>query len=497
MRGSVVVRDRWVYFVVAAVLMVGCDDDPNAPVIEQLAPRLVSPAVIPRQGSIRVVFNQPIDLASALDPSNFTVTNTCTGLNVPGSLRLAGDTLIFSPSQALPFLTGLSVRVQGILDANRQAMPQPIIFQLRTENPPVSDISWQQLASPTNDDVTGVSFVDLNFGFISTISGGIYRTDNGGQSFAALFKSDNIINTRDIRAVSADSVYTVGAVSGVGAALLRSVDGGNTFQRILTDASGNMRSLSVLDRTGAAPVLVIGGSRGSLAAWRYDDDKDSTAFFGPVGGLVFGNMADLSPTGANAVIAGLAFAGSPPSGVGVAYRSTDGGRTYTSVAIPAGTHLFQGTGFINDTDAFLLGDTSTVLRLNTVTGALTTLGATNGIPQTEFDPSTGATTTYFFTRARFAPEDRNVGWIIGYLVRHITGVPDVRRGVILMTRDGGQTFTRQAVQGAPDNGLNFPELRDIFVQSKSFSVIVGSSGFIAARRSDTQNTAALCAFTEE
>jgi len=182
---------------------------------------------------------------------------------------------------------------------------------------------------------------------------------------------------------------------------------------------------------------------------------------------------------------------------GVAYRSTDGGRSYTQVALAANTPLLRGLGFINNTDAFLLGDTSTVLRLNTTDGTFTALGATNGIPQTENDPVTGTKVVYFFTRARFAPDDPNVGWIIGYLVRRVPGVPDVRRGIILITRDGGQHFTRQAVANISENGLGFPQLFDIFVLNKNFAVVVGDAGFIAARKSDTQNFSKLCSFRTE
>jgi photosystem II stability/assembly factor-like uncharacterized protein len=73
----------------------------------------------------------------------------------------------------------------------------------------------------------------------------------------------------------------------------------------------------------------------------------------------------------------------------------------------------------------------------------------------------------------------------------------VRRGIILITRDGGQTFTRQAVSNAPENGLGFNELRDIFVLDKNFAVVVGDAGFIAARKSNTQNFATLCSFTAQ
>lgn len=499
MRVSISLRSV-VVLCLATYTLSGCDKDPNAPEVVPVTPHLAIAAdsIIARQGSIRVLFNGPVNQATALDPGNFTVINTCTGLPVAGSLRFSGDTLVFTPSQALPFLTGLSVRIQGVLDQNNNAMPEPVIFQLRTENPPVSDVSWEQVASPTNDQIAGVTFIDRNVGWISTITGGVYRTDNGGASFAAFFKSADVTSTRNIRAVSADSLYMVGAPSFGGStlsatALFRSIDGGRTFQVVFSDDPGNMFSLSVRKRSGAAPEMVMGGSRGTMAAWRYDQEKDSIARFGPVGNNTAGNMADLSPDGANAALVGIQILG-PQTAIGVAYGSTDGGRTYTPIALPANTRILRGVGFVNNTDALLLGDTSTVLRVNVTTGVVTPLGAANGIPQTETDPSTGTTIFYLFAGARFAPDDPNIGWIIGTSVRRVPGQPDVRRGIILITRDGGQTFTRQAVSNAPENGLGFPELKDIFVLNKDFAVVVGSSGFIAARKSDTQNFAGVCSF---
>lgn len=482
----------------------GCDKDPTALEPVTLTPRLAiaGDTVIARQGSIRVLFpGTAINQATALDPANFTVTNTCTGLPVPGSLRFSGDTLVFTPSQALPFLTGLSVRIQGVLDENNNAMQQPVIFRLRTENPPVSDVSWEQLPSPTNDFVAGVSFVDRDFGMISTITGGVYRTDNGGASFAALFKNPDVTGTANIRLASKDSAYVVGAPSFGGAtfsasALFRSTNGGQTFPIVFSQDPANMFSLALRTRTGAAPEMVMGGSVGfNLAAWRYDQEKDSIARFVAAESGTFGNMAEISPDGANAVVVGgQQIASGVPTAVGAAYRSNDGGRTYTKVTLPGSARILNGAGFINNTDALLLGDTSTVLSLNTTTGVVTSLGAGAGIPQSSLDPTTGIQLTYNFTRAAFAPDDRLVGWIIGTVVRRVPGQADVRRGVILITRDGGQTFTRQAVSNAPEDGLGFPSLGDIFVLNKNFAVVVGDAGFIAARKSDTQNFAGLCSF---
>jgi hypothetical protein len=63
-----------------------------------------------------------------------------------------------------------------------------------------------------------------------------------------------------------------------------------------------------------------------------------------------------------------------------------------------------------------------------------------------------------------------------------------------MTRDGGQTFTRQAVRNTPDFGLGFPGLRDVSSLSKDFTVIGGLNGFLAVRAADTQAAAGLCTF---
>jgi len=473
-----------------------CDKDPSTAPAFSLSATLVSDSVIPRQGSIRIVFNSQLDSSSVLNASNFTVTNNCTGLPVAGSLRLVGDTVIFTPTDALPFLTALTVRVQGVLDVNQRALPQPILFKLRTENPPVSDISWQAITSPSGELLTGVTFINENLGWINTQSGAIYRTTDGGATFAAEFKRADISSMQNLRAVSQDSLYVVAALSIPGslatAGLLRSVDGGLTFQTVFSQSPATMKTLSLRKRTALAPEMVIGGSTSQLTAWRYDQQIDSLAQFGPVATSDFGTGADLSPNGANAVVVGDSSTapGQRPI-LGTAYRSVDGGRSYVAVGLPASTPVLNGTGFISATDAFLLGDTSTVLRLNVTSGALTALGPNNGIPQTTRDAS-GVTTFYTFRKAIVAPDDPTVAWIIGAAIIRAPGQADVTRGIILISRDGGQHFTRQAIQGVGDNGLNFPPLVDMTVLSKNFQVVVGANGFVAMRKSDTVNLGGVC-----
>lgn len=481
------------------VVLCGCDDDPTA--VDNLPPvaTVATDPIIPRQGSIRVVFNGPVDPTTALDPQNFIVVNQCTGLRVPGSLELRDNTLIFTPSQALPFLTALSVRIQNILSPAGAVMEQPLTFTLRTEDPPVTDVSWERLNSPTNIEVSGIEFVSREVGYASDIGGAVYRTTDGGRIWEARFKDLDVIGTVGLRALADDSVYVVGAEligGGSNAVLLESTDTARTFHALVTRSNANFFSLSILEQAGRDPVFLMGGSQsGSLATFRYDPNTDSTHVFGPVGGLVFGQAADISPDGSSAAAVGFSSNATFTAFSGVAYRSTDGGRTFQSVSLPAGTAILLGAGFVTNTDAFLLGDSSTVLRLNAATGAVTALGEENGIPQTERDEATGRTTVYTFTRAEFAPEDRTLGWIVGLVVERQPGRQDIRRGIILQTRDGGETFSRQAVRGVEENGLGFSPLRALSVLDRNLASTGGESGFIAARKADTQVSAAVCSFT--
>src|SRR5688572_28549888 len=85
---------RWSILSAAVVLVLGgavaCDDDPAQPVIEALDPTILVADTIGQQEALRVVFPRAVDPVTALDPANFIVTNLCSGLRVPGALRLVG-----------------------------------------------------------------------------------------------------------------------------------------------------------------------------------------------------------------------------------------------------------------------------------------------------------------------------------------------------------------------------------------------------------------------
>ncbi|MGI9076045.1 MAG: hypothetical protein ACR2G6_01805, partial [Gemmatimonadaceae bacterium] len=409
--------------VLMAMLIAACDDDPTSPQIDDLVGDLtLVPDTLGVQEAIRIVFNRAIDPATAVDPANVVVTNLCDTLRVPGSLRVGRDpvngrdTIIFSPAQALPFLTLLGVRVQNILDSNGRALETPITFQRITQLPPVSDLTWAFLNSPTNESVTGVSFVDDDVGFSVGLSGTVYRTNNGGDLFAAVFKAIDVTDAFAIRAITPDTAFMVAAINVLGIrrwALFRSVNGGLRFDTVRT-VSSQVNTLSIRRGlgTGGAPGRPVGlfGGNGPTNIFRYDGATGTvTTATAPIGGLILIGL-DLSTDTTHALAALTNFGVSPFRGVAV--RSTDGGRNFVSIALPPNIPVLRGAGFITAQEGLLLGDSSTVLRVNASTGVVQVLGSAQGIPQTITDTLTRSVTSFQFSRSSFAPDGVS-GYIVG------------------------------------------------------------------------------------
>lgn len=488
---------RPLVFLATFALLAGCDDDPQAPDVNEPEGTLVTPAVISREGSIAVLFDTPLDTRGAQDPANFVVINQCTGLRVPGALRLGrapgGDTLIFTPSNRLPFLTQLSVRVQGLLSASGTPMGLPFVTTVTTEAPPVSDISWETIQSPTSDFVLGATFATRTRVFLTGSSGSVYRSENAGLTYAAIFKDPNIITTRSVRTSGPDTVFMVGALNEAGsfstAAIFRSTNGGLSFTPIFTQRPADMRSLVVVPRGTAKPSLyVVGNVSGAFTAWRYDTQTDSVFTLPPIGGQI-ANGGELSPDASHAVAVGFINA---LGQAGAAHRSTDGGRTYQPVTLPANTGQLRSGAFASNNLAVLVGDSAVVVSLNAATGA--TARITNGVPQNAIVGQT--TLRYSWRKIDFAPGTQ-VGWIAGTETRVTPNQPDDVRGVILITRDGGTSWQRQAVVGAPESGLAFPGLIDIHGLAPDRAILGGLQGFVATRTADVQTGAQVCSIPPE
>ncbi|HET7449934.1 MAG TPA: hypothetical protein VFJ78_05005 [Gaiellaceae bacterium] len=482
-------------------LVAACDKDPSAP--SRVFPTLtvLNDSVVGRQEALRILFTgDSLSAATALDEANFVVINECTGLRVPGSLRLGrapgGDTLIFTPTQALPYLTRVGVRVQNLLTPSGASIGIPQTFTVRTENPPVSDLTWKFLESPTNDAITGINFADRTTGYAVTDGGAVYRTTDGGLNFVPRYKDLSTNSLAEVRAFG-DTLYVVGARStntGQIFGLLRSVNQGLTFDVVGVTPAFLYRNDERRAANGTV-IGLVGGLTDRSNVYRYDATAgtlvESTGI--PTGNYLTTSVA-LSPNATNAISTFLGFPFTAQENTGLAVRSTNGGVSFTNIALPANTYGLNGSGFIDETHALILGDSSVVLRVDVTTGAVTSLGAAQGIPQT-IRSGPGDFTTFSFTKASFAPGSQ-VGFVVGTLTRRQPNRPDVVDGVILISRDGGQTFTRQAIADAPDNGQGFPLILDVQALAPDFSVLGGANGLLAARTSNEDRPVAVCSLTQ-
>jgi hypothetical protein len=382
--------------------------------------------------------------------------------------------------------------VQNVLDEAGNALPQPITFQRITLAPEVSDVSWEFLNSPTNDIVTGIGFSDELVGYAVTLGGAVYRTVNGGVLFGARYKDPNVTQTFNIESFGGDTVVFLGAMllSGGGSqwAVFRSVDSALTFTP--SNAVNRLLLSGQFRRVNGTIVGVVGGQGSSPGLYRYDLASNT---------LVLASGAAASPaTFTNVALSrdttkALATFADNSTSTGLAHLSLDGGATYSPITLPPNIPRLFGAGFVDNATGLLLGDSSTVLRVDVGSGQVTALGAAAGVPQTSIVG--GATTTFRFTRARFASGDM-IGWITGTVTRRQPGQADVVQGVILQSRDGGLTWNRQAIAGAPDNGLGFPSVNAIQALSPDFAAMSGVNGLMAARTDDSRPAAAACSFNE-
>jgi len=94
-----------------------------------------------------------------------------------------------------------------------------------------------------NDYFTGVWFIDNNTGFVCGFNGGIYKTNNGGQLWKEIYKSNSVLKKRihfnDILFES----DLVGWVSGYDGVLMKTTDGGNSWKHVKTYTNNNLKNM--------------------------------------------------------------------------------------------------------------------------------------------------------------------------------------------------------------------------------------------------------------
>lgn len=466
---------------VGALALAACDKDPAAP--NDVLALLACPANdLPVNASIPLNFSEPVR-ASTVTGGNVIVTNATSGLEIPGVLSLTqnGTQVLFSPSAPLPFGTVLGVRVQNLLSAAGGTPLGVVVCNLRTEAAPITEVVWQHLDSPTGSDLYGASLFAPDSGWAASIDVPLYR--RLGQGWEVRFNQPYYIRSYDVGFASINHGFGAHLDQRLSRSVItESRDGGLSFDTVFTRANFDVQRLWI-DSIGSNNRLfgVAGGGRTTLASFYKLNPATSrfavTSEFGVTSSV---SDIDFSPgdtLNGYAVSQGVHILLTPARVYpGRLYHSVDGGASWTEVA---GAHAdtstvitYRGVARRKNGDVYVTGGTGFFGRF--VGGAGPVQPINLGIASRD----STSPTALIYNDVEFAPDNDQVGWVVGaQLVGFVAGVPKYQ-GLIFGTRDGGATWTRQGVIGAPDYGAQIPALRRIAAFSSSKVWIVGDAGTV-------------------
>jgi hypothetical protein len=129
-------------------------------------------------------------------------------------------------------------------------------------------------------------------------------------------------------------------------------------------------------------------------------------------------------------------------------------------------------------EIFATGGNGFVSRI-TVPGGGGAPTITTVVPAPLVSPDTANALAFIYTDIQFAPDNDQVGWLIGAIQTGVdqTGAPRYQ-GLIFETRNGGTSWVRQGVKEAGNYGADFPRLNRLSVFSSTKVLIVGDGGTV-------------------
>jgi hypothetical protein len=458
-----------------------CDKDPTQPT-EVLALVACPTGLQLVNSPITLAFTQPLSPASVTS-GNVVVTDAATGFEIPGSVRLAPNDarqVVFTPSEPLPFDTAVRVRVQNLLSADAASSSSVTVCNLRTELPPIRELYWKSLPDVGGNDLFGVSVLQPQLAYAMSNSNRMFRyTDT--LTAVTLPLPPYYTSSNDVAFVSPSHGFvTATEVRTRKSVVLESFDAGVTFDTIGTATA------QVLNRAYFKPIpsadlpfgVAAGGQTFSPAYFmKYHPSTKtfSVSSFNGTGGVF---DVDFTPDTLHGAAATLGLKVGTFTVLGKVYVTSDGGSTWSEVAgatAPDSVVTYRGVAVRPNGDVWVTGGNGYVARLTPSGGTYTIArvvmpGVTNPTP----DSPSGL----IFNDVQFAPDNSQLGWIIGARqVGSVGGVPRYE-GLIFITRDGGTNWIRQGVRGAQNFGAEFPALNRIDVLSSTVAWIVGDAGTV-------------------
>lgn len=466
-----------------ALAISACDKDPSAP---------STPLTLIACPTGDLAVNAPVNLnfsapvrPSTVSPANIVVTNATTGIEIPGGLTLQpnGTQVRFTPSAPLPFGTVLGIRVQNLVGVDASSPLSVVVCNVRTQAPPIAEVVWERLENPTGNQLVGASMFAPDSGWVASIAVPLFR--RSGKGWEVGFNQPYFAESYDVDFVS----RTHGFASHLDVRVFRGVitrtTDGFTFDTVFTRAGESINRLHIdsLRPSGKLFGVAGGGTVGNTTFLKMNPATGGWSVASAFGNASFdfsSNVADIDfapgdTTTGVAVSTGNRFNSSSLFiAPGRVFRTTNGGASWGEIGTPADTQTvaYQGVARRTNGDIYVGGGLGYFARL-TNNGATTTrinLGL--------IVPDSADYTSLIYNDVQFAPDNNLIGWVVGaQFVGTVNGIPRYQ-GVIFGTKDGGATWTRQGVIGAPNYGAEFPALNRIEAFSSTKVWIVGDGGTV-------------------
>ena len=468
-----------------------CDKDPSSP--DRDFSLSCPTGLLAVNAPISLTFSDPVS-ANSVTGANVVVTDA-RGIEIPGGVARgagAANTITFTSSAPLPFDTLVRVRVQNLLAEGSNAPIDVTICELRTELPPIRELFWEQLPSAGGNDLLGVSLVQPDFAYVISRIGTVFRWE-GGPDFVAFPPPPYLSAGLDVSFVSATRGFaTLEDFRSRRGVVVKTIDGGVTFDTLA------FAPLQSLNRAYFRPIpsaampfgVVAGGQTFNPAffmKYRPETETFTTQAISSAGGVNDVDFFGTDTTFGAAATLGIRLG--TRDVLGTVFTSTDGGSSWTELpgdSVRASTRVVsyrgvavRGTGA--NREIYVAGGNGFFARFTTANGGAS-YTRTLLLQGAVTSPDSTNPNALLFTDVQFAPDNGNIGWVIGaQQVGLVGGVPRYQ-GLIFQTRDGGQTWTRQGVRGAPAFGAEFPRLNRISVLSSTEVWLVGDGGAVLAYR---------------
>jgi hypothetical protein len=457
--------------------LAACDKDPSAPVIS------FSLTACPA-GDLAV--NSPInlDFTSAILPStvssgNVVITDATTGIEIPGSIALAssGSRVVFTPSSTLPFGTVLGIRVQNLLTATGSTALPVTVCNVRTAAPPIAEVVWDHLDSPTGTQLLGASLVGPDSGWVGSFAVPLYRRVGAG--WEPRFTQPYFSASYDLAFVSLTHGYGEHFDTRNLRAVITQTRDGVNFDTVFTVGGQDIRRLAIDSVNSNGKLFGVGGGGSSFSArflkLNAAGGFSSTSSFGITSQVGDIDFAKNDTTRLFAVSNGSRFV-TGATYPGRLFTSTDGGQSWSEVPNSHADSLrvvtYSGVARRSNGDVFVSGGNGFFARFAGGVGPAIPINlGIASLDSTDY-------TTLVYRDVQFAPDNDLVGWVVGAQVTgFVNGVPQFR-GLIFTTRDGGATWIRQGVRGANQYGAEFPALNRLSVYSATSAWAVGDGGTV-------------------